>query len=179
MKDKKMTVHKIVFILLAIAIAVLGSSPFIIWGKQIKELSSVGYFGLLIACFLTNATMFLPASGIAFTVSAATVLNPVICCLTGGIGTALGELTGYFCGLTGRRILHAQSTIFTKIQCGITNYGFYTVLLFAFLPFPVFDFVGVTAGVSKMSISKYLTACILGKTAKMCCYVLIAYRMLY
>ena len=41
-----------------------------------------------------------------------------------------------------------------------------TVFIFAFLPLPVFDIVGIAAGVMRMNWGKYLLAAVLGKTLK-------------
>jgi membrane protein YqaA with SNARE-associated domain len=41
------------------------------------------------------------------------------------------------------------------------------VFVFALLPLPLFDVAGTVAGVCKMPIAKFITACFLGKTLKM------------
>ena len=169
-------VRKSLSFILAILVAIIGSIPFLIFKDEIQDVSLAGYLGLLCACILTNATVFLPASGIAFTVSASTVLNPLICCCIGGLGTALGELMSFFCGRAGKQLVEKRQ-IFSKIKLYVEKQGFIMVLLFAFLPFPIFDFVGVTAGASQMSIFKYFSACVIGKILKMILYVIVIYKM--
>lgn len=174
MKNK--ILRKIMIGIFVLFVVLLGSSPFLLFRDEVKNMAAAGYAGLTAACFLTNATVFLPASGIAFTVSASTVLNPYICSLCGGVGTALGELVSYTCGRVGKQLVE-DNKLYRKMQEYIMKHGFLTVLLFAFLPFPIFDFVGVAAGVGKMNIAKYTTACILGKTLKMVCYVALTNRL--
>lgn len=157
---------------LAVLIAIVGSLPFLIWPEIIKKMSVAGYIGLLAACFLTNATVFLPASGIAFTISAATALNPVCCAIAGGIGTACGELVSYYCGRVGKNVID-KTDLFVTIQKYVNKYGIFTVWLLAFLPLPLFDLVGVTAGATKMSLPKYIIPCMIGKIMKMMVYVFI------
>lgn len=169
-------VRKSLSFLLAVLVVLIGSMPFLIFRNEIQNVSEAGYLGLLGSCFLTNATVFLPASGIAFTVSASTVLNPMICCCIGGLGTALGELVSFVCGRAGKKIVENRQ-IFNKIKMYIVKHGFITVLLFAFLPFPIFDFIGVTAGASQMSMWKYFGACIIGKILKMILYVIVVHKM--
>ena len=41
-----------------------------------------------------------------------------------------------------------------------------TVLLFAFVPLPVFDIIGIIAGAKRMSWWKYTLAAVLGKVLK-------------
>lgn len=158
-------------------VAFVGSMSFIFFREEVKNMATLGYIGLLVACFLTNATIFLPASGIAFTVSASTVLNPFICCICGGLGTALGELIGYSCGRAGKHLVE-ENELYKKIQKYISKHGFLTVLIFAFLPFSVFDFVGVAAGAAKMHVTKYMMACIIGKVLKMFIYVILSNRLI-
>lgn len=175
MRTKEIVCKTLSFIL-AVLVALMGSMPFLIFRDEIQNVSAAGYLGLLGACFLTNATVFLPASGIAFTVSASTILNPFFCCCIGGLGTALGELVSFFCGRAGKQIVENR-LIFNRIKKYVIKHGFITVLLFAFLPFPVFDFVGVTAGASQMSICKYFGACVIGKIFKMILYVMVVHTM--
>ena len=178
METKKNIVISLIFkVGLAITIAIIGSFPFLIWPDTIRKLAVAGYAGLFAACFLTNATVFLPASGIAFTISASTALNPLYCTIVGGIGTACGELISFYCGRAGKKAVEGTD-IFLKIQKYIEKYGVLTVWLFAFLPLPLFDFVGVTAGASKMSLPKYIISCAIGKIMKMMVYVFMIQRYL-
>lgn len=164
-------------IVLAVAVAVTGSLPFLLWSEIIKKLALAGYIGLFVACFLTNATVFLPASGIAFTISASTVLNPLFCTIIGGVGTACGELISYYCGRVGKHVVE-NTPLFSRIQTYVQKYGVLTVWLFAFLPLPLFDLVGVTAGAGKMPLPKYIIPCMIGKVMKMMVYVFLVQRYL-
>jgi len=47
------------------------------------------------------------------------------------------------------------------------KYGPLTVFLLALVPNPVFDIAGLTAGILKMPVLKYLFWCLLGKIGKM------------
>ena len=164
-------------IAIMLLVVFLGSVPFLFFRDEVRNMAGLGYMGLMAACFLTNATIFLPASGIAFTVSAATVLNPYICCVCGGLGTAFGELISYSCGRVGKKLVE-DNKLYRKMQGYISKRGFLTVLIFAFLPFPIFDFVGVAAGAGKMNVAKYTVACIIGKVLKMFVYVILANRLI-
>lgn len=176
-ENKNTTVSYLLKIMLALMVAVAGSLPFLIWPEAIKKIAVAGYIGLFIACFLTNATVLLPASGIAFTVSAAMALNPLYCTIIGGVGTACGELISYYCGRLGKSIVE-KSNIFLKIQRFVDKYGALAVWLFAFLPLPVFDLVGIITGSAKMPLPKYMISCMIGKIMKMMVYVFIVQQYL-
>lgn len=47
------------------------------------------------------------------------------------------------------------------------KYGAVTVLVLAFVPNPLFDITGLTAGILKMPLVKFLGWCMLGKILKM------------
>ena len=158
-KTAKIIAFRFLKIVLAVAVAV------------------AGYIGLFVACFLTNATVFLPASGIAFTISASTVLNPLFSTIIGGVGTACGELISYCCGRAGKNVVEDTPFLF-RIQTYVQKYGVFTVWLFAFLPLPLFDLVGVTAGAGKMPLPKYIIPCMIGKVMKMMVYVFLVQRYL-
>ncbi len=164
--------NKFPSILLAIVVASAGCLPFLLFSEQIRELATLGYIGLFVGCVLTNASVFLPASGIAFTLAAATTLNPVVCALLGGLGTSCGEIVGYLCGRFGRKQLE-NSALFSKMESALGRFGYWAVFFFAFLPLPLFDFIGIAAGTVKLSWPRFFLVCTTGKVLKMFLYVFV------
>lgn len=161
---------------LGILIAVVGSLPFLLLREQLRQMAALGYMGLFLACFLANASVLVPAGSTLFTVSASTVFHPLLCCLLGGAGAALGEHVSYWCGRTGRRIVE-ESLFVMKLREHLKRRGFLTVFLFAFLPLPVFDVAGLAAGVAGMPLPHYTLACLMGKIFKMLFFVLVTRRL--
>ena len=166
---------KIGSIALALFIAAIGALPYILFKDQLQEMAGVGYIGLLAACLLTNASICLPASGIAFTLAATTALNPLWCAVIGGFGTAAGELVGYMLGRFGRGSV-SDAKLFAKVEQGLKRYGYFAVLGFAFFPLPIFDLVGIAAGTAKLSVVKFFIVCSIGKILKMLLYVFVLNR---
>lgn len=165
-------IKKILFILLGVVIAIMGTIPYLIWKEELQRLPVMGYSGLLVSCITANATVFFPASGIIYVLTASTALNKWMCCLIGGIGTAIGEQVGYFCGKTGRQLLK-ETAFYERAFKWVKKHGFLTVFIFAMLPMPLFDIVGVTAGSCHMKWRTFTAACILGKIIKMLFMVII------
>lgn len=172
MKQNRSLVNRIWSVLVAIFIAVIGALPYILFRDKIQAVAGLGYIGLFLSCVLTNASVFLPASGIAFTLAAATALNPFLCAIIGGTGTATGELVGYIIGAFGRGSI-ANTNLLLKAEAGLKRFGYWAVLFFAFLPLPLFDFIGVAAGTAKIPIMKFYFACCVGKILKMLLYVFV------
>ena len=169
---------KIRSIILAIVVALIGALPYLLFNDQIQQMAGLGYIGLFVACLLTNASICLPASGIAFTLAAATALNPFWCALVGGMGTAVGELVGYVFGRLGRSSVSDIDNIelFNRIERGLNRYGYWAVFGFAFLPLPIFDLVGLAAGTARLPVVRFFLVCTLGKCMKMLFYMFILGR---
>ena len=126
-----------------------------------------GYFGVLVLCFLCNATVFAPAPSLAVAVTAAQTLQPIPVIILGAIGITLGEMVGYFSGKAGRNFSEKE----WRIMGWVDKYGAGTIFLLALLPLPLFDLAGVSSGFCKMKWSKFTIACFLGKLLKMTVYV--------
>lgn len=172
-KDK--LIRKIGSATAAVLVAVAGALPYILFADRIQDMSSLGYIGLFLSCLLTNASIFLPASGIAFTLAAATALDPLTCAIVGGLGTACGELVGYVIGRCGRASID-RPDLFAKIEQGLDRYGSAAVFTFAFLPLPLFDLVGMAAGTVRYPVVRFFLVCCTGKILKMLLYVFVVIR---
>lgn len=160
-------IRKALSVIAGIAVGVIFALPYILFREKMQSMSTIGYIGLFLSCFISNLSILLPTSSTIIIVAAASTLNPWLCIIFGGLGTAFGEQASYLCGLVG-------SSGFDKTDSTGKKYAlrwfekkpFLTVFLFAFVPLPVFDIVGIIAGTKKMKWWKYTLAAILGKTLK-------------
>ena len=135
---------------------------------------SFSYAGIFLASFLSTSTIFFPFPlYLIIFFSASLGLNTLIVGLLSGLGSSLGELTGYFVGVGGGKLIEniKPSKFVKRIVKYFDKYGFLVIFLAALLPFP-FDIVGIMSGVAKYDIKKFLAATFLGKTIKS---LLIAY----
>ena len=133
------------------------------------KLKAYGYMGTFLACILLNATVLLPSSSTAVVMSMATIYNPVIVAIVGALGTTIGEYTGYLAGWFGRALVD-ENKLFQKILAIYSKSPGIAIILFAILPLPLFDVLGILAGSSKMKASKFFLFCLIGKTIKMMFY---------
>ena len=166
MSDNK-KLKKFFSIIVGFAIGILFALPYLLFKEKIQEFSTLGYIGLFVSCFVSNLSILLSTSSTIIIIAASLTLNPFICIVVGGIGTAFGEQASYVCGLIGS----SGFDISTKKGKEITTKwfernSFLTVLLFAFVPLPVFDIIGIIAGAKRMSWWKYTLAAVLGKVLK-------------
>jgi len=131
----------------------------------VQQFGNWGYLGTAIISLISSATVFLPAPGIALIIAAGQALNPLYLSMAAGAGSAVGELTGYVAGATGRALIpEEQQARFDRLQQLIDKYNNALVLGFlAAIPFPLFDLAGIIAGIIKMRVASFLIAVAVGK----------------
>lgn len=164
---KNSAAGKLVSILLGVGLFLLFALPFILLREQMEKMAALGYAGLFVACALSNVSVFLPSSSTMFVILAASALNPALCVLVGGLGTAVGEQCSYLCGRTGSAAFEKkEDEELGRVHGFVRRHAFLAVFLFALAPLPVFDLAGVAAGADRMPWPKYALAAFLGKTIK-------------
>ncbi len=140
---------------------------------QIEALleSPIGLFVLFFLSALSNATLILPVPGLALTVLAATVANPLIVGIVAGAGQAVGEMTGYLAGYSGQELIDS-SPRYERLARWMRKYGALTIFVLALIPNPIFDLAGIVAGALRMPWWLYLVSAAAGKIIK---NILLAY----
>lgn len=133
---------------------------------QASELAAYGYPGIFIIALFANATIFLPAPGIAVVFTMGSIFNPLLVALFAATGAAIGELVGYLAGYSGQGLIE-NTEAFKRIEPWVKKYGAFAIFFFAALPNPFFDIAGVVAGMLKMPLPIFLIACWLGQFVKM------------
>ena len=161
---QRTTILRVISLLAVIAISV---GIFSIRDKA-AELAAFGYPGIFVISILANATVLLPAPGVAvvFAMGGLASFNPLIIGVVAGVGGALGELSGYMAGYSGQAVVE-RGNVYDRIHPYIQKYGPATIFVLAAIPNPFFDLGGVAAGALKMPLRTFLTWCILGKILKM------------
>ncbi|HPP63696.1 MAG: VTT domain-containing protein [Anaerolineales bacterium] len=154
---------------LAVA-AVAGISVFVFSIREhADKFAAYGYPGIFLIALLANATVFLPAPGIAVVFAMGGVFHPLGVALAAGAGGALGELSGYLAGFGGGVVVE-NTAAYARVQPWVQKWGGWAVLLLAALPNPFFDLAGIAAGVSRMPVWKFLLFCWVGQTVKMAAF---------
>lgn len=139
------------------------------------QLAQYGYPGIFLLSILANATIILPAPGLAIVFAMGGVFSPIGVGLAAGAGATLGELSGYLAGFSGQAVIENRN-IYNRIESWMKRYGPATIVVLAFIPSPIFDLAGVAAGALKMPVYQFLLWCALGKIPKM---LLFAYAGAY
>jgi membrane protein YqaA with SNARE-associated domain len=135
--------------------------------QWVVRLGQWGYVGAFFISLIASATIVLPAPGLLIIVAMGAALDPVILGIVAGLGSAVGELSGYLAGATGSALIPAaQRHHFDRLQHLTRRYGAPLLALLAAIPFPLFDFAGIVAGVMRMNVFAFLVAVALGKSIK-------------
>jgi len=130
---------------------------------RIAELKTYGYLGAFIISVIFNATLILPVGNILILAAlGATMPSPVVVGLVGGAGAAIGEITGYIAGRSGRGLV-AKSHMYNRVEGWVQRWGAMPIFVFSLVPF-VFDLVGIAAGALRFPFWKFFVVCWLGRT---------------
>jgi membrane protein YqaA with SNARE-associated domain len=133
---------------------------------RVKDFAEYGYPGIFLIALLANATVFLPAPGVAVVFAMGSIFNPLGVALAAGTGGALGELSGYLAGFSGQAIVE-RTAVYHRIRPWVRRYGGWTILAFSAIPNPFFDVAGIAAGTARMPLWQFLLFCTIGQVIKM------------
>ncbi len=125
-----------------------------------------GYPGIFVLSILANATVLLPAPGVAIVFAMGSVFNPFAVGVVAGVGSAIGELSGYLAGFSGQGVVE-KTDIYLQIKPWVQKYAAATIFILAAVPNPFFDLAGIASGALRVPIQKFLFWCVLGKIIKM------------
>ncbi|MEM5834243.1 MAG: VTT domain-containing protein [Candidatus Aenigmatarchaeota archaeon] len=122
------------------------------------------YPAIFFVSFLGTSTIFLPFPiYLIIFFSKELGMHPFLVGMLAGIGSALGEFTGYGIGYGGRKLLKKKSRWLKIAEAWFKRNGFITVFIFALTPLPD-DVVGIIGGITKYDAKKFFIASLLGKT---------------
>ena len=143
-------------------------------------INTYGYFGVFLVSLIASAVMFIPISSSVYSLFAGSFLNPLFVGIAGGLGAAIGELTGYGLGFGSNitikkskkkwdKILDKTKPLFEK------HGGFFIIILFGATPLPDY-LAGIFCGAVKYDVKKFFIAMLIGKIFL---NIVIAYTGLY
>jgi membrane protein YqaA with SNARE-associated domain len=141
---------------------------------HLQELEGYGYAAVFLVGLVSNATLILPVPGLAVSSLMGGVFNPWIVGIVGGIGQALGELSGYMVGYSGQELVDENPT-YDRLTSWMRRHGMLTVFVLSVTPNPIFDLGGIAAGALRYPIWKFLISCAAGKIVKNIAFALFGY----
>jgi len=137
---------------------------------KLTALGDAGYLGVFLVSLAANATIVLPMPSLLIMLPLATVLNPLYVGLVAAAGGAMGEMTAYLAGYSGRGIWHDNKNYLRAVGW-LRKWGIWVIFVVSATPLPI-DVMGLAAGNLRFPAWKYLIGCVPGKIVK---YVSLAY----
>jgi len=138
-----------------------------------------GYFGVFLISLIGALSIIfpIPYTVIIFTlgglkVGEAWVFEPLLIAIAAGIGSAIGEFSGYLLGIGGRKVIsYKYKKKMDSLVRVFNKYGPITIFLFALTPLPD-DLLFIPMGVMRYSIVKAFIPALIGK---FCMNLIVAY----
>jgi len=142
------------------------------WLENIS--TQYGYLGVFLISLLGSTSIFfpIPYTVVLFTLGSVETFNPILIALASGLGSAVGEFSGYLLGLGGRKIISEKGKRNVEFLLKIFGrYGALTIFVFALTPLPD-DLLFIPLGVMRYGFLRAFIPAFLGK---LCMSLIIVY----
>jgi membrane protein DedA with SNARE-associated domain len=138
------------------------------WMLNLSE--AYGYFGIFLISLIGAMSIFfpIPYTVIIFTLGGlksgdSWVFEPLWIAVAAGLGSAIGEFSGYLLGVGGRKIISEKYKRKMDFLVKVFNkFGSVAIFLFAFTPLPD-DLLFIPLGVMRYSLIKAFIPALIGK----------------
>jgi membrane protein YqaA with SNARE-associated domain len=157
---------QILLLLLAVGIslAIVGITNR--YQAELRNLGNYGYPRLFVISIIGNATLIIPAPVFVIACAAGVIYGPIAVGVVAGLGSALGELTGYMAGAGGKALI-PQGRRYEQLTRFMQRHGMLTIFLLGAIPNPIFDVGGLIAGALRMKAWKFILAAWAGKAIRL------------
>ncbi len=133
-----------------------------IYRDIVAELGNWGYLGAFLISLVGNATVILPMPSLLLLFALGITFNPALIGLTGAVGGAIGELSGYIMGYSGHTYIK-NVKLYIRAETWMKKWGSASIFVFALIPFLPIDIAGIAAGALRFPLWKFMIACFSGK----------------
>jgi membrane protein YqaA with SNARE-associated domain len=148
------------------------------------EFAPGAYSAVFIISFLCNASILVPVAlhiSIMMTAASPEVLgDPILVAFIASAAGTMGEISSYYAGYLGKRIAITKDIPgYNRFVDWVNRYGVLAIFLFSLQPILPFDIAGLTAGVSRLPLWKFLLPCWAGKFPKYIVFCYFGFRLLH
>lgn len=138
--------------IIAITIFILSfifSIGFFLFRDYFKGMTSLGLLGLFLINFVSSASLFISAPSMINVFAGGAIYPPILVALVSSLGSAFGDLISFILGLSGRNLINHnfhKKLWFRFLEDFFKKHGSWILFIFAFIPNPIFDSIGILAG---------------------------------
>ena len=124
-----------------------------------------GYLGIFLISLFGAMSIFVPVpyTVVIFILGASSSFDPLLIAVVAGLGSAIGEFSGYLLGVGGRKVIgdkyKKRMEFITKL---FKKYGSIAIFVFALTPLPD-DLLFIPLGVMRYSLLRAFVPALLGK----------------
>jgi membrane protein YqaA with SNARE-associated domain len=142
---------------------------------SVEGLATTAYLVVFVTTLVSNASIIIPVPiFVAIMITAASKWDPILVALIASSAGTLGEITGYYAGYLGKKIIITETAPgYEKLVGWMKRHGPLGIFLLSLQPILPFDVAGLLAGASKLPLWKFILPCWAGKFPKylVACYV--------
>ena len=139
-----------------------------------EGLATTAYLVVFITSLVSNASIIVPVPifvgimiPVADMMAEVSPWGPVLVALTASSAGTLGEITGYYAGYLGKKIIVTEATPgYQKLVGWMKRHGPLAIFLLSLQPILPFDIAGLISGASRIPLWKFVLACWAGKFPK-------------
>lgn len=154
--------HLLFFLL---SIFIVGISVY--FQNQLAQFKSLGLLGIFLINFIGNATFFLPGPAIATVVAGGVIYPAFSVAIAASLGATFGDMVGYILGYSGKKLFIKDHHILFLVTRDIfKHYGTIIIFIFALIPNPLFDIIGLLGGLAHFSPIRFFVLLLLGRTIR-------------
>jgi membrane protein YqaA with SNARE-associated domain len=131
---------------------------------ELTQLGNFGILGIFLINLISSITLFLPAPAIATVVAGGFLYNPLVVAVVSALGSAVGDFVGYILGKSSKEVLIKKNSFWYNIfRETFHKFGAIFIIIFSFIPNPVFDVVGLVAGLFSYSPIRFFMYVLIGR----------------
>jgi membrane protein YqaA with SNARE-associated domain len=139
-----------------------------------EGLATTAYLVVFIISLVSNASIIIPVPifvgimiPVANMMAEVSPWGPVLVALTASSAGTLGEITGYYAGYLGKKIIVTEATPgYQKLVGWMKRHGPLAIFLLSLQPILPFDIAGLISGASRIPLWKFMLPCWAGKFPK-------------
>lgn len=164
-KTKKIMKHKI-YVVFIFALSLVLSVAFFLFKDFFREASAFGLIGLFFVNLVSSASLFVSAPAFLTVIAGGNIYPPILVGFIASFGAAIGDMISFLFGFSGRKLTRKKLERNPKIlflEKHFKRHGTLIILVMAFIPNPIFDAIGIFAGVLNYSPIRFFIIVFVGR----------------
>lgn len=161
--------------ILIFVLSIVLSVSFFIFRDFFKASSAFGLIGLFFVNFVSNASFFVSAPAFLTVVAGGNLYPPILVALVSSLGATAGDAVSFIFGIAGQKLAKhklEKKKWFAVLEKLFKKHGNWILFTLALAPNPIFDAIGLIAGIFGYSFYRFFLIVWLGRLIR---YFFLAY----